>query len=205
MIQIGAMLVAVLAQKRRMPPVYLSFFGAVGQLIGCIFMSRGDPEHPEWKALYGLEALTGICVGMGIGVVTLMAPYATEKRDHGMWTLFPPNKLEPGSNRPVQQAVATASIVQFRFLGGATALAITTAVTNTWLKDTLPNVLLPQQVAMVLRTTETINSLPVGVQHIVRGMFVKTFNLQMRILIGFATAEFLFSLLMWKKDQIMLD
>jgi len=82
-IQFGAMLVAVLAQKRRMPPVYLAFFGATGQVIGIIFMSRGSIEHPNWRALYGLEALTGLCVGIGIGVVTLMAPYATEKRDHG--------------------------------------------------------------------------------------------------------------------------
>lgn len=86
-IQFGAMLVAVLARKRRIPPVYLSFVGAAGQLVGCVLMFRGSPDHPDTKALYGYEALTGICVGVGIGVVTLMAPYATEKRDHG--TLSP--------------------------------------------------------------------------------------------------------------------
>lgn len=35
-IQVGGMLVAALATKRRMPPVYLSFLGAICQLFGCI-------------------------------------------------------------------------------------------------------------------------------------------------------------------------
>jgi hypothetical protein len=82
-VQIGAMLVAVLTKKRRMPPIYLLFVGATLQMIGCIFLSRGSPDHPNWNGLYGFEAMTGIGVGITIGVVTLIIPYATEKRDIG--------------------------------------------------------------------------------------------------------------------------
>lgn len=82
------MLVAVLAKNRRMPPVYLSFIGALFQLLGLLFMSRGSPTNPNWQALYGLEILAGTGVGLGIGVVTLMTPYVTEKRDLGTWKQF---------------------------------------------------------------------------------------------------------------------
>ncbi|PVH96850.1 drug resistance transporter [Periconia macrospinosa] len=153
-------------------------------VIGCVLMSRGNPESPEWRALYGFEALTGFCVGMVIGVVTLMTPYTTAKRDH---------------------ATATSSIVQFRFLGGATALAIVTAVSNTWLRRNLALLLDPPQVMMIFRATDFIDDLPLDVQPVIRGLFVKSFNLQMRILIGFAAAQFPFSLLLWKKEQIKLD
>lgn len=101
--------------------------------------------------------------------------------------------------------MATASIVQFRFLGGATALAIITAVSNSWLKDVLSKVLVPEQVAGVFREISVISSFPPTVRAIVQGIFVKSFNLEMRILLGFVVAQFLFSLLMWKKDQIMLE
>lgn len=77
------MAVAALTQKGRLAPIYLAFVAAVGQIIGCVFLSRGPPGQPDWKPLYGLEVLTGTCIGMGIGVVTLMTPYVTEKRDHG--------------------------------------------------------------------------------------------------------------------------
>lgn len=95
--------------------------------------------------------------------------------------------------------------MQFRFLGGATALAITTAVSNSWLRNALQAVLKPHQVALVFKQTGVIETFPDNVQAIVRGDFVRSFNLQMRILSGFAAVEFLFSLLLWKRDQIMLD
>ncbi|CAI6237031.1 unnamed protein product [Periconia digitata] len=183
-LQLGAGLVAGLAKKRRMPPVYLSFAGGLFQLLSLIFMSMGKATNPDWQALYGLEVLAGTGVGMGNGVVTLMTPYVTEKRD---------------------LAVATASIVKFRFLGGATALAIITAVGNNWLKHTLPIALSPDDVAAVFRQASNIGSFPTDVQTVVHGMFVKSFNLQMRILIGFVVAQFFFTCLMWRRVQVMLE
>jgi O-antigen/teichoic acid export membrane protein len=77
------MLVAGLTKKRRLPPIYMLFVGAAFQLIGCIFLSRGSPEDPDWKGLYGLMVLTGLGIGLNIGVATLMMPYITEERDKG--------------------------------------------------------------------------------------------------------------------------
>ena len=80
-IQIGSMLVAVLAKNGRMPPIYLLLVGAVFQLVGCVCLSRGSTKNPDWNGIYGFEVINGIGIGLGIGVVTLMTPFAIEKRD----------------------------------------------------------------------------------------------------------------------------
>lgn len=102
-------------------------------------------------------------------------------------------------------ATATSSVVQFRFLGGATALAIVTAVANNWLQDSLNTIVLTEEVAMIFRDPAFIGSLPDTVQGRVRGLFVKSFNLQMRILIGFAAAQFPVTILMWQRQPILLE
>ena len=104
----------------------------------------------------------------------------------------------------VELAVATAAIVQFRFLGGATALAILTAVANTWLRDTLRGILSSDQLGTLFQAPAIISTFPMETESLVRGAFVKSFDLQMRILIGFAVAQFPFTLLMWQKNPIML-
>ncbi|KAL9097924.1 MAG: hypothetical protein Q9165_000250 [Trypethelium subeluteriae] len=167
-----------------MPPIYLILVGATFQVTGCIFLSRGSHEVSDWRGTYGNEAITGLGVGLGIGVVTLMTPFVIEKRD---------------------LSVATAAIVQLRFLGGATALAILTAVGNTWLRNALQGVLTPDQLTTIFRTPEIISSFPADPRDIVRGAFVKIFDLEMRILIGFSAAEFLFTLLMWQKKPVLLE
>uniref|UniRef100_A0A8H7NQR2 Major facilitator superfamily (MFS) profile domain-containing protein n=1 Tax=Bionectria ochroleuca TaxID=29856 RepID=A0A8H7NQR2_BIOOC len=183
-IQVGAMLVAGLTKKRRLPPIYMLFVGAAFQLIGCIFLSRGSPEDPDWKGLYGLMVLTGLGIGLNIGVATLMMPYITEERD---------------------KATATSSVVQFRFLGGATALSIATAVGNKWLRDELSSLVSVEQLSFIFRDLASIDSLPPSSQEIVRRLFVESFNLQMRILIGFAAAQFPVTLMMWERQPVMLD
>ena len=90
--------------------------------------------------------------------------------------------------------------MQFRFLDGATALAIVTAVANSWLQDVLHTIVRTEQVAMIFRDSAFIDSLPDTVQGTVRGLFVKGFNLQMRILSGFATAQFPVTMLMWQRS-----
>ncbi|KAI1179865.1 drug resistance transporter [Nemania sp. FL0916] len=183
-IQIGAMIDAILTKKRRLAPIYLLLAGASLQLIGCVFMSRGPPQHPDWHALYGIEVVTGIGLGLSIGAVTLMIPYAIEDRD---------------------RATATSAVVQFRFLGGATALAIVTAVANKWLLTVLSEIVSPEQVELILRDSAFIGSLPEMVQGTIRSKFVEAFNRQMRILIGFAAAQFLATLLMWQRDPIKIE
>lgn len=95
--------------------------------------------------------------------------------------------------------------MQFRFLGGATALSIATAVGNKWLRDELSSLVSVEQLSFIFRDLASIDSLPPSSQEIVRRLFVESFNLQMRILIGFAAAQFPVTLMMWERQPVMLD
>lgn len=66
-------------------------------------------------------------------------------------------------------------------------------------------VLSPEETDLVFRQPDAISSLPNALRGVVQGLFVKTFNLQMRILIGFAVAQFPVTFLTWKKYQIRID
>lgn len=92
--------------------------------------------------------------------------------------------------------------MQFRFLGGAVILSTATAVGNTWIRSSLSNYLTPEQLLELFRSTETINMLELDLQDVVRGHFVQSFNMQMRIVLGVAVAAVLSSLMMWQKPQI---
>ena len=98
--------------------------------------------------------------------------------------------------------MGSAAVVQFRFLGGATILSVTTAIGNTRIRNVLSGLLTSEQLLALFRSTETINLLQHDVQNRVRGHFVQSFNLQMRIVLGVAIAAVLSSLLMWQKPQI---
>ncbi|KXX75422.1 Multidrug resistance protein 3 [Madurella mycetomatis] len=182
---LGTIVCAVLSKNKRAPPIYMAIVGEVMQIIGLVFFSRGDPAQPDWHALYGLEVVVGLGFGMCLGAVTLMAPFVVEKRD---------------------LAIAAAAPVQLRFLGSATVISIVTAVGNTWLKGVLSDSLSVEQIQAIFRSSEHIDMLPAPeVIAMVRGRFVESFNLQMRIVLGFAIAGAFAALLMWQRNQVKIS
>lgn len=80
---LGTIICAVLSKGNRVPPVYLATLGEVMQVVGLIFLGRGEPADPDWHGLYGLEVVIGLGFGMCLGAVTIMVPFMVEKRDLG--------------------------------------------------------------------------------------------------------------------------
>ena len=99
-------------------------------------------------------------------------------------------------------AVGTAATIQFRFLGSAVAISVITAVGNSRVKDSLNGVLTPVQLQNLFGSLETIRELPANLQTLVRGDFLLAFNLEMKIVLGFAVASVFTGLLMWERKQI---
>ena len=89
-------------------------------------------------------------------------------------------------------------------LGGALVLAIITAVMNQDLDRSLSGLLNPSQLAAVFRSAEVVARLPEPLHTAVKETFMKGFNMQLRILIGFAAAEVPFTLMMWQKDPVKI-
>ncbi|KAI0106918.1 putative multidrug resistance protein fnx1 [Daldinia grandis] len=178
---LGVILTASISKNQRIPPLYSALVASIFQMLGLIFISRGPADDPDWAPLYGLEVLVGLGMGMGIGIVTLLIPYVTERRD---------------------LAVASAAGTQFRFLGGAFVVPITTAVGNGWVKDQLSSLLTPSQIDRIFQSTATIYELPKQLQPNIRSTFVRGFNLEMHIVLGFAAASVLSIALMWRRNPI---
>lgn len=101
-------------------------------------------------------------------------------------------------------ATSTAAIVQMRMLGGALVLALVTAVMNSNLKDTLLGILSTEQLEQVFRTTDAIGSLREPVKMAVQETFLKGYNVQLRILLGFSAAQLPFTLLMWQREPVKI-
>jgi hypothetical protein len=55
------------------------------------------------------------------------------------------------------------------------------------------------QLRTILQSAAAINELPASIQSSTRSEFGKTYNEQMRIVIGLAVAQFLVTMLLWKK------
>lgn len=101
------------------------------------------------------------------------------------------------SDEEISLAVAMGSVVQFRIMGGAVGLAIVTSVLNSYIKSHLSASVTPQQLGSILQSANAINMLDSTMQSTVRAIFGHGYNLQMKVMIGFAAAQIPASLLMW--------
>ncbi|KAI8943272.1 hypothetical protein NX059_001292 [Plenodomus lindquistii] len=181
---VGAAISAAICAKRRVPVVYLLFPAAIFQVLGLVFMSRMALDDIRWTGQYGLQFLTGFGCGVSIGVVTLMVPYAIEKRD---------------------LATATSAAVQVRVIGGALILALTTGVMNNNLEQSLVRIISIEDLGRIVRAVSTIQSLEEPLQTAVKDVFLNEYNTQLRILIGVAAAGVPVALMMWQREQVRVD
>lgn len=78
---IGTGVSAAIAGKAKIPPVYLLPAGAIIQIIGFTLLSTESTGTSPGKAQYGYQAIAGFGVGMNLGTLILMTPFAVEKRD----------------------------------------------------------------------------------------------------------------------------
>lgn len=102
-------------------------------------------------------------------------------------------------------AVGTAATVQFRFLGGNVVVSIVTAVGNSWIKQALSGKMTREQISAIFRSSEVIETLPLSLSTLVREDFVESFNLQMKVVLGFTVAGILTTLLMWQRPQLQVS
>lgn len=95
-------------------------------------------------------------------------------------------------------------MVQFRTMGGAIGLATATGVLNSYIKSHLAQILSPDQITTLLRTTDAFGELAPELKDSVRMIFARGYNLQIQVMIGFAAAQLPVSSLMWKRKNIVV-
>jgi len=101
-------------------------------------------------------------------------------------------------------AIAGGALLQFRVLGGAIGLAIGSSILNNYLTNHLQNILTPAQFSSLQQSTAEIATFPLEVQDRVASTFLRGYNLQMQVLIGFSALQVLLVSMLWKKKQISI-
>ncbi|PYH88111.1 MFS general substrate transporter [Aspergillus ellipticus CBS 707.79] len=180
---IGSIFAPTIGKKFKVPLLYLVLFASCVQVIAYALLGTFDDSLQIHARQYGYQILAGFGCGINISLLILMTPFAVEKRDG---------------------AVAMGSVAQFRIMGGCIGLAIVTAVSNSYLRTHLGEVLSPETAQAVLKSVDTLSTLPAATQTAVRQVYSASYNLQMKVLAGFAGGQIIASFLMWDKNPIVV-
>lgn len=105
------------------------------------------------------------------------------------------------SSSPFVAAIATGTVVQFRFLGGAIGLAIASNILNGHLTHRLQGVMTSHELHLFLENVRSIKSLPPLLQEEVKDVLAGSFNTQLIVMVGFAAAQLPATLLLLKAGR----
>ncbi|KAK6957287.1 hypothetical protein Daesc_000069 [Daldinia eschscholtzii] len=95
-------------------------------------------------------------------------------------------------------AVAMGAITQIRVLGGTIGLAISSTVLNNHLASALPALLSPADIKQISDSVQHINTLPDTTRDAVRQVFADGFNTQLRVMMYFSVAVWVFAASLWE-------
>jgi len=75
---------AILAGKRKIPPIYLAITVSCLQVLGFALLSSLPISRNTSRAQYGYQVIAGFGVGVNISTLIMMTPYSiAQKRDQG--------------------------------------------------------------------------------------------------------------------------
>ncbi|KAL7627255.1 hypothetical protein AAE478_001444 [Parahypoxylon ruwenzoriense] len=165
-----------LVGRFKIPPFYLLLFGASLQLLGIGLAS--STRFTSGNAMYGYEILMGFGFGMGLVSLLIFTPMVVKRAD---------------------MAVSMGAITQIRVLGGTIGLAISSTVLNNHLSANLPGLLSPWDIMQISDSVQYVNTLPDDTREAVRQVFADGFNAQMRVMMYFNVAVWIFALTLWER------
>ena len=84
LVPVGSAVASVFMGIAKIPPIYLTFIGAMIQVAGYTLLSTTPANSTLHIAFYGYEAVAGFGVGINYATVIIMMPFVVEKRDKGM-------------------------------------------------------------------------------------------------------------------------
>jgi hypothetical protein len=87
-------------------------------------------------------------------------------------------------------------------MGAAVGVSIVTCVLNSHVRSALSPLMSSEQLHAVMENPRSAAQLPAAIAEATRLAFAEGYNLQMRVLMGFAIAQLPAALLMWQKEQI---
>ena len=101
-------------------------------------------------------------------------------------------------------AVALGAVAQFRIMGSAVGVALTTSVFNNYVKHHLAGFLNPKQIQELLQVTQTIENFDPMVQNDIKEVFLRGYNIQLRIVAGICGAQLVSTALICKRKNVIV-
>jgi hypothetical protein len=180
---VGTAIAASITMRFKVPPVYTILLGSCLQVIGFALLGTLPLSLDIPHQMYGYEIIAGFGVGMNFAFLFLIIPQTAEPRD---------------------QAVAMGAASQFRMMGSAIVVAISTSVFNSYVRPQLASLLGLSVSGMdsLQSLSQYLGLLPVEVQENLRLTLAEGYNRQMLVLCVSAAAQIPAAFLMWKKEQI---
>lgn len=98
-------------------------------------------------------------------------------------------------------AIATGTVVQLRFLGGAIGLAIASNILNGHLQNHLNGILSAHDLHLFLENMQGLKLVSLHLQNVVENIVAASYTTQLRVMIGFAGAQLLAIFLLIKPGR----
>ncbi|KAJ6188408.1 hypothetical protein N7519_003316 [Penicillium mononematosum] len=187
---VAAAIVNIASARGRIPFIYTLLVGCTVHTVGVGLLSTITASRGFHATDIGYLVIAGTGMGLTMGILVLSPPYIVEDRDLGMCS---PDKL--------LDTIATGTVVQIRFLGGAIGLAIASNILNGRLAQRLQGVLTSHELHLFLENVKSIKSLSPHLQDVAKSVLASSFNTQLIVMIGFAAAQLPASLLLLKAGR----
>ncbi|KAI1354865.1 putative multidrug resistance protein fnx1 [Xylaria sp. FL0043] len=179
-IPIGSTFAGTLAGKAKIPPVYLLVLGSVLQVLGFALIGTLPPTLGIPSRIYGFQVLAGWGCGINFALLFVLIPFVNEKQDH---------------------ATALGAGSQFRLMGGAIILAISTSVFNGYVRPHLASQL---GISDTDTLTQVLSTFPRELQEEARVVLAVGYSRQMLVLAISAALQIPATLLLWQKKQLRI-
>ncbi|KAJ5956122.1 hypothetical protein N7501_010401 [Penicillium viridicatum] len=177
---VAAAIVNVASSRGRIPFIYTLLVGCTVHTVGIGLLSTIATSRGFHATDIGYLVIAGTGMGLTMGILVLSTPYIVEDRD---------------------LAIATGTVVQIRFLGGAIGLAIASNILNGRLAKRLHGIMTSHELHLFLENVKSIKSLSPHLQEEVKDVLASSFNTQLLVMIGFAAAQLPATLLLLKAGR----
>ncbi|KAI0429506.1 putative multidrug resistance protein fnx1 [Xylaria sp. FL1042] len=177
-IPIGSIFAGILVGKAKIPPVFLLVLGSVLQVVGFALIGTLPSDLDIPSQIYGYQVLAGWGCGINFALLFILIPFVNKKQDNA-------TGLGAGS--------------QFRLMGGAIILAISTSVFNSYVRPLLASHLGISDVETLIQILSTF---PKELQEEARHILASGYSQQILVLAVTAALQIPATLIMWEKTQL---
>ncbi|KAI0532823.1 putative multidrug resistance protein fnx1 [Xylaria digitata] len=179
-IPLGSIFASILGGKLKIPPVYLLILGSALQVLGFALIGTLPSTLDIPSRIYGFQVLAGWGCGINFSLLFILIPFVNEKRDN---------------------ATALGAGSQFRFMGGAIVLAVSTSVFNGYVRPRLESQLGISDADTLTQILPTISR---ELQEEARRILAGGYSNQILALAVSAALQIPATLLMWRKVPLKI-